>query len=254
MIVIGTPITTFAMDRDYLWSSWLRNAEIIKRTHDVKYFAAIEVDSRGIEPFFPLIKRLLAVGGDYWTYMYDDRRTSVNSENRINHICMGRNIIQDYAAKLDSMGMDVTHILHLDADLTPHNDTIPMLLEMGHPLVGGDVSQTYCGTGPRVDKYDFPVEEHLNTAGYLLVARDLYSRLRWRKDHRYSFRHHDKWGTIIPMGDDQCYYYDALTLFNIPTYVRKDCIGQHNPPGVAPFEMRGYDASVRRDENYPQNG
>jgi len=246
MIVIGTPITAFAMQREYLWRSWLTNAEIIKQTHNVRYFAAIEVDARGLKPFVPLLAHLAMIGGEYWTYSYDDKRTHVNSENRISHICMGRNMIQDYACSLDAAGMDVTHILHIDADVTPHDNTIPLLLELNHPLVGGDLSETYCGTGPRVKKYPFPVEEHVNTAGYLLVDRNLYIRLRWRKDHRYTFKHHDIYGTIVPMGDDHCYYYDALTLFNTPTYVRKDCVGQHHPPGVAPFEMRGYDAEVRR--------
>jgi hypothetical protein len=247
MIVIGTPITTFAMDHRDLWYSWIRNSEAIKKTHNVQYFAAIEVDSRGLEPFIPLVRELTSIGGTYWTYSYDDKRTVINSDNRISHICMGRNIIQDFAASLDGAGNNVTHILHIDADLTPHDNTIPMLLEMNHPLVGGDVSATYCGTGPRVEKYPFPVEEHVNTAGYLMVSRDLYMRLRWRKDHRYPFVHHDSNKTIVAMGDDQCYYYDALTLFGIPTYVRKDCVGKHHPEGVAPFDWRGYDVAVRRD-------
>ena len=70
MIVVGTTITAFAMSNPDIWSSWMKNAEKVKEEYqkfgtfsDIKYFAAIEVDARGLEPFAPFIERLQAIGG-----------------------------------------------------------------------------------------------------------------------------------------------------------------------------------------------
>jgi hypothetical protein len=228
MIIVGTTLAAFVMDKQETWSSWLNNSEQIINSHpEVLYFAAIEVDKRGIAPFEPLIKRLAELNGDYYTYSLDDRREQVTGDNRISHITTGRNIVHDYAT-----GRRASHILFLDADTTPDPNTLPKLLEMEHPLVGGEVG-TYCLSGPRVDKYPYPVEEHMNTAGYLLVADTVFRRIRWRSD----------WG----MTDDPCFNRDAIDFLGIPTYVRKDCIGTHYPPSIGPIETRGHDMTVYRN-------
>jgi hypothetical protein len=226
MIVVGTTLTAFAMDQQPLWASWLTNLELLKASHneEVCYFAAIEVDKRGLEPFKPLIDSLNLINGQYFSYSYDDTRTEVTSGNRIPHICAGRNIVQDFA-----LARHASHILFLDSDTTPDQQTFPKLLEMNHDLVGGEVG-TYCLSGPVVDKYPFPVQEHWNTAGYLLASKRVYSRIRWRWDWSLS--------------DDPCYAMDAKEFLGVPTYVRKDCIGRHYPECISPLENRGYNRTV----------
>jgi hypothetical protein len=86
MIVVGTTTAAFSMNNPDTWGSWMRNAENVKQNYqhfaefsDIKYFAAIQVDARGIEPFKPFIERLEAIGGEYWTYSLDDGWTSVTT-------------------------------------------------------------------------------------------------------------------------------------------------------------------------------
>lgn len=214
------------MHDEDLWSSWLNNARSMESPDGVTFFAAIEVDKRGIEPFAPLVRALEDIGGSYFTFSLDDGRTSVTTKNRLRHICMGRNIVQDYA-----MTIRASHVLFLDADLMPPPNAIPKLLEMAHPIVGGNVG-TYCLSGPKVDRYPFPVQEHWNTAGFLLIGEPLLTRLRWRWDYA--------------MSDDPCYARDAKDFFGYPTYVRKDIEGRHFPVHVTPIEQRHSDRTVFR--------
>lgn len=229
MIVVGSTMTTFAMTVPDAWQSWLKRAEQIKQhsPEELQYFAAIEVDARGIEFFAPMIERLKEVGGEYWTYHLDDKRTEVTTVNRIRHITTGRNLVQEYALEKDA-----THILFLDADLQAPDDTIPRLLEMNHPIVGGDVV-TYCLSGPTVDGYAFPVQSHMNTAGFLMVTKEIFERIRWRGDARHS--------------DDPCYHSDVIEIFGYQTHVRKDLIGHHFPRHVTSIEKRGYNRTVVRN-------
>lgn len=229
VIVIGSTLTAFAMGDQQVWGSWLQHAETMREMSpdSVQFFAAIEVDARGLEPFGPLLERLESLGGLYWTYQYDDGRTAVDALNRLRHIVAGRNMIQDYA-----LVQGATHILFLDADLMPPEDCIPKLLEMDHPIVGGDVP-TYCLGGPTVDQYSFPVQRHMNTAGFLLVHVSVFQNIRWR------------W-TTTGLSDDPCYHYDVLTYLSLPTYVRKDVVGEHWPRHIPNIEARGYDMTVVR--------
>jgi hypothetical protein len=228
MIVVGTTLAAFVMDKPETWSSWLTHHDQIKESHgnDVRYFAAIELDGRGIEPFLPLVEELDQLGATYFTYSLDDGRTEVTTSNRLRHIVTGRNIVTDFAVEHDA-----SHILYLDADLAPPADTLPKLLEMDHPIVGGNVG-AYALGGPRVDKYPFPVEQHWNTAGFLLVQQCVYNRIRWRWE--------------LYMTDDPCYARDVKDFLGYDTYVRKDIQGLHWPRFVSPLEMRPHDRTVVR--------
>lgn len=229
MIVVGTTMAAFVMDQRDTWGSWLRNAEAIIASHpNVHYFAALQLDARGLEPFQPLLDELARINGSYFTYSLDDGRTEVTTANRLRHITMGQNIVTDFACAVGA-----THLLFLAADLAPDPDTLPKLLEMDHPLVGGEVS-TYVLSGPKVDKYQFPVEEHMATAAYIMLARQVFNQLRWR------------WDADTGMTDDPCMHHDALHLLGIPTYVRKDCIGKHYPEAIGAIETRGHDMKVHR--------
>lgn len=230
MIVVGTTLAAFVMDQPDTWGAWLRNAEALEASHDeVRYFAALQVDARGIDPFLPLLERLGEVGGEHWTYSLDDGRTEVTTANRLRHITMGQNLVTDYCAS----NPECSHLLFLAADLEPDPDTIPKLLEMNWPIVGGH-TPTYCLSGPRLDhRYAFHVEEHMATAAYVMIARELFRFLRWRHD------------VDAGMTDDPCLHADALRL-GWPTHVRHDCIGRHFPEAIGPVESRGHDMAVIR--------
>lgn len=231
MIVVGSTMTTFAMSHPELWGNWLANAEAIRdsRSEEVRFFATFEVDGRAIDHFKPVTERLAELGGTWWTYTIDDGRTMVNTANRLHHICAGRNLIQDYAVGHP----DCTHILFLDADTRPPGDCLTKLLEMQHPLVGGQVP-TYGLSGPDVPGYPFPVQAHMNTAGFLLAARPVFRQIRWRTDMDHG------------MTDDPCYHRDARDFLGVETHVRKDVVASHFPESIPAIEHRPWDLTVQR--------
>lgn len=249
MIVVGA--TTVAWKCDGTEElAWLTHAEQMATTADVRFVATLEQDARGDIPFQALLDRLDSLGGDVWRYRYDDQAETITAKNRIRRICAGRNMLVDYA-----IDAKAEWILHLDTDLTPDPDCIPKLLEVDWPIVGGDVP-SYCLSGETLEAhpckvwlevgqvwpqahparadgvpFGFPVQRHWNTAGFLLVHRSLFRRLRWRVDPDAG------------MTDDPCYAQDAL-MAGWPTLVRKDAIGRHAT--CAPMEARGLDLRVYR--------
>ena len=236
MIVIGTTVHAFVMDNEDHWGSWMRNAEQVKESYqqfgnwtDVYYFAAIQIDARGLEPFTPFIERLTAIGGGYWTYSLDDGRTEVSTKNRVRHITVGQNLVNDFAMSNPAC----THMLFLAADTMPPDDILPRMLEMDHPLCAPYIT-TYGLRGPTIDKYPFPVMDAMASAAAIFIARDVFSGIRWR------------WDMDKNMSDDPCFHHDALHYLKIPTYVREDCIARHFPEAVGAIETRGHDMKVHR--------
>lgn len=232
MIVVGASLTHYAMAHRETWATWLDTAEGLQKhsAEPLKFFAAIEVDGRGLEPFAPLVSRLQELDSDWWIFRLDDGRTEAfTAAARLPHICAGRNLIAEKATALGA-----SHVLYLDADCCPPADAIPKLLELGWPYVGGEVP-TYCLHGESVPGYPFPVEEHMPVAAFLLVRREVFKRLRWR------------WDPERGMHDDACYAHDAEQLLGIRPRVRKDVIGRHYPERIGPVETRfaGRDMSVR---------
>lgn len=244
-VVVATTLTHFAMGDPDTWSSWLINAEAIRASHpDVRYFAAIETDARGEEPFRPLCDRLSGMDGDWWTFSLDDGRSEVTTANRLRHITLGQNIATDYALSDPAC----THLLFLAADLEPPPDTLPKLLELDHPLVGGHVP-TYCLDGPMAKRVDlepdwwdldtpaYPcldVRVHMASAAFVLIRRDLLRYVRWR------------WDLDAGMSDDPCLHHDARAFHGVETLVRHDCVGRHHPEAIPAIERRGHDLSVMR--------
>lgn len=239
MIVAATTLCAFAMDDPDTWGSWLKNAEKMRelgveaRGEPVHFFAAIELDARGIEPFKPLVDRLAEIGADYWTFTLDDGRTSVTTANRLRHITMGQNLCTDFCS---TPGID--WMLFLAADCRPPADAVERLLEVKHPLVGGHVP-TYCLEGKLVIGYplEWDVQAHMPTAAFVMIHRKIYTRLRWR------------WDAVNGMSDDPAYHYDAATLMHTDAYVRHDVIGRHFPETIGAVETRGHDMTVHRDES-----
>jgi hypothetical protein len=193
--------------------AWLETADQMRDSADVKFFAALETDRRGLSPYSKLLGHLKYNLGDHWTFSLNDNENEVTSHNRFIRITTGRNLITEYA-----MRTNATHILFLDTDMRVEGDCLPKLLEVDHPVVGGNVP-AYCLGGPIVGNYPFEVQHYMTTAGFLLVSREVFSMVRWR--------HNGDAG----MTDDPCYQYDA-SLMGFETRVRMDVIGTHVGPLV----------------------
>ncbi len=244
MILVGTTLAAFVMDDIHTWGAWTYNAEEIRASHpDVRYFAAIEVDKRGLDPFDQLLDRLKMIDGTYFTFSLDDGRTSVTTANRLRHITMGQNLVFDVACAQP----DCTHVMFLAADLAPPTDALTKLLEVDWPTVGG-WCPTYCLSGPSIagrerdgvwKEFSFPAmtqqsaEELVASAAFMLFERVAFRTLRWR------------WDLDTGMSDDPCMQYDAARLgWNF--IVRKDVVGIHYPMAVPAVEQRGHDMTVYR--------
>lgn len=153
-IVVGTTIAPWKCDgRQEL--AWLDTAEEIADSHeDVSFFAALEVDGRGLSPYVDLLRRItdvaaVAVPVDYWRFAIDDGTKEVTTGERLVRICAGRNLCHEYAMRDQS----VTHILFVDSDISIPGDSIPKMLEVDHPVVGGLVG-IYAQDGPKLDKVE----------------------------------------------------------------------------------------------------
>jgi hypothetical protein len=224
-IVVATTLAAFAMEHEETWNAWLWNAEKVREAGqsvgaDVDFFAAVEVDRRGMEPFEPLLSRLDDLGGTVWTWVLNDGRTEVHTNNRLRHITAGQNFATEYCN-----GTLADWMLFMAADCAPPDDVLPKLLELDHPLVGSEIP-TYCLSGPVVEKYPFPVQEQLISVAAVLVRRDVFKVLRWRYDVEAG------------MSDDPSYRHDAETLLGVKSYVRKDCVARHYPEAIGPVESR----------------
>jgi len=163
---------------------------------------------------------------DVWTFSIDDDASQIDHRNRLIRICTGRNLTHEFAMR----NPNVSHVLFLDSDMRPDGDCISKLIEVDANIVGGEVP-VYCLKGPRVGGYDFPVQDHWNTAGFLLVRRNVINRIRWRAD---IYDH--------GQSDDPCFHKDAIEAGFGRTLVRKDVKGIHS--SLLQLEQRGHDLKV----------
>lgn len=184
-IVVATTLHAFATDQQDSSEAWLYNADEIAASHpEVRFFAALETDARGIEPFEPLLDRMASIGraawvpgteptttADYWTFQFDDHADKISSYGdghpmdpgrggRLRRITTGQNFANIFA---DSVG--ASHLLFCAADCAPPPDVLPKLLELDHPICGPEIP-TYCLTGPEPITYRIPdVDEAVTVAG-----------------------------------------------------------------------------------------
>jgi hypothetical protein len=244
-ILIGSTIPPYKTSPGDGATRWLSNGEKLRYEAagidvGVDFFAALETDARGIEPFADLLDILAGLAGDYWSFSLDTRADEITGNERLIRICTGRNLIREYA-----MRHGYEWVLYLDSDMRAPDDALPKLLELDYPVVGAEVP-VYCQSGAPVkawptltDRYAFtseggpPVREKcdVDTAGLLLVHRSVFSKVAWRYDGDAG------------MTDDPAYFHDA-ELNGWPLLVRTDVVGEHEP--LTSLEHRGHDLSVHR--------
>lgn len=215
--------------------AWLANAQRLAECSPVelRWFVAIETDARGMGPFTRLLALLADLPHDVWDFHLNDGSERVESGNRLIRICLGRTIAQEYA-----MRTGASHVLFIDTDITVADDAVARLLEVDRPVVGGAVGIYNLG-GPRVSRREHGLEHaniraHWNTAGFLLVRRDVFCRVAWNYD--------------LDSGnsDDPAFQRNCRDLGFGETWVRHDVHGQHVETPMVPVEERGADLAIVR--------
>lgn len=231
MIVVATTLPPFVMTDPGLWGSWLTNGEAIRASRpDVRFFAALEQDSRGIEEIYNRLLRRLDedLDGDWWTFRYDDKATRITTQNRVRRINAGFNMAIEYA-----IAHGASHLLICSGDTVLPADVLPKLLEVNADCVGAECP-SYALTGPDVSHlYDgIPVQDKLATVAAMLIERDAFRRVRFRND------------PDVGMTDDPAYRHDLHELGMVQV-VRTDVIARHYPEILVPLEDRGLDTTIR---------
>jgi hypothetical protein len=236
-VLVCSTMTTFAMDREDSWGAWLFNAERMRESHPdgVEFFAAIEVDARGLQPFEPLLKRLLTLHGHRWVWSLDDGRVNITTKNRLAHLTTGQNTCNLYAC-----AGDYSHMLFVAADCEPPPDVIPKLLEVNKNVVAAH-SPTYClPNRPASNAWKIPVATWVDpdtlcfSAACVMLDREAFRLLRWRADRDAG------------LTDDPCLQRDAWFNHGWHVYVRTDAVTRHYPETIPPIEHRGHDMRVVR--------
>lgn len=246
-ILVASTLPAFAMSEpDWHW--WLDNSEQIRKHakdagHTVDFFAALQIDARGFEPFEPIRHRLMISEAahalpPFLTFSVDLGNDEWNTGTRLAGIVTGRNLIIDHAIR---HGHDF--IYFADSDIEAPDDILVRLLEMDWPVCGAHVPTYVLHGPPAEDDWRGRIRDvgerfgntqvHWNTAGSLLVRRDLFSRVPWRIDP-------DAGQTDDPATQAE------MERLGYPTLVRHDVICRHHPDQVSGFEHRGLDRTVYR--------
>lgn len=247
--VIGTPLVAWKCDKkEHL--NWLSNKEsIIQKFPNVKYFAALELDYRGLDPFSDILKILEEINGDYWTYSINDKEKKVDSGNRWIRIETGRNLIREFAQRAritagHHWGEDCTElnqgvinyqaVLYVDSDTTLNVDIVEKLLEVDRPLVGVNVPDY--GLSGKVVSQDPPIQEHWTTAGMLLVNSPAFYDLPWYHNAYLNLSDDPTFQSLaerLPQRDAQNNLSEPFGM----TWVRKDIHAPHKGQ-LIPVESR----------------
>ena len=202
--VIGTPLVGWKCDRnEHL--TWLKSQQDIReRFPNVSFFAALELDHRGLEPF----QKIIDAVDVYWTYTINDYEATVTSENRWIRIETGRNLVREYAqrGRFDA-------VLYVDSDINLTVEMIEKMFEVDHPLVGINVPE-YVQHGPVVNESP-RIEEHWTTAGMLLVNAPAYYELPWSHNQNLN------------LSDDPTFQSLSEKIGYGNTWVRKDLNAHH---------------------------
>ena len=225
--VIGTPLVGWKAARGE-HNQWISHMhEIRNRFPNVKFFAALEVDTRGLAEYGSFIDDLNILGVEFWTYSIGDTESIVTSQNRWIRIETGRNLVREYAQRMRRIeghhwGEEVPQmswvnfdaVLYVDSDIVLTVDIVEKLLEVDHYMVSVDVP-SYGLSGPVVCEKPL-IQEHWNTAGVLLVNAPQYYELPW---------YHNRY---LNLSDDPTFQHLAHRLYGSLTYVRKDITAHHS--------------------------
>jgi hypothetical protein len=226
--VIGTPLVGWKIDRnEHL--TWIQNiVNIRSKFPNAKFFVALELDSRGIEPYIQFVELLKSLDIDYWTYSINDFEEDVTFRNRWIRIETGRNLIREYAQRKrvicghhwgedtqkDNIGIvNYDAILYVDSDMILNAVHIEKMFEVDRPLVGINVPD-YGLTGPVICENP-RIEEHWTTAGMLLVNAPAYYQLVWGHNAFFNY------------SDDPSFQDMAVKIGLGQTWVRKDINALH---------------------------
>jgi hypothetical protein len=264
-VLVATTIGPYKMDRPDEALAWLIGAEELTGTSNAEMlvFAALEVDARGLDRYRPVLDRLDDLNGEHWTFSLDTGDSHIHGDTeREPRICLGRNLALERANRANG----ITHVLLLDSDIEPQRGALGRLLEVDYPVVGGHVPTYSFLTGPRVmvDKIEmfgkplwrsaiggrgregilrhherepFPADHemfcHWNTSGFLLLAREAFSVIRWG------------WDLGSGLTDDP-WTQARLAERRMPTWVDYSVIGNHHPPTIYPVDARGHDLELYR--------
>ncbi|MFZ9242606.1 MAG: hypothetical protein ACO295_05280 [Sediminibacterium sp.] len=236
--VIGTPLVGWKADKKED-RSWLENAtSIIERFPNVKFFAALELDHRGLDPFSYVIEQLSIIKGEYWTYTINDNESKVTYSNRWIRIETGRNLIREFAQRNvkpfgNNWGEDASKVnknvikneavLYVDSDMIVNVPIIEKLFEVDRPLVSVNVPAY--GLKGKVISNSPRIEEHWNTAGMLLVNAPAFYDLPWYHNN------------LLNLSDDPTFQHLAERLPHGQTWVRKDISADHKGQ-LLPVESR----------------
>lgn len=244
-ILVASLVAPPILDDPRRWASWIRNHEAIKESvpdTEVRYYCAVELDGRGLAPYRDAgwLNMAETAGVSFETFTYGSGRTILHTENRLKHICLGRNIISQHA--ITDPG--ITHIMGLDGDVSPPPDILPNLLAVNYPLVSAHIP-TYCFISPdiyinpRNPDQDYPATWRvqptpMSSAGAWLAERWVFSSLRWRTD------------PALGMSDDPSYLFDMKHVLGVdpPILQRTDTIAEHWPPTIGPIETRLADPNL----------
>lgn len=217
MILIGTTVPPWQPeDRATAWLKTKHTGNL--KGHELHYFAALEVDGRGLESHKTLLDKLLRADaggacGVYWTFSLDDRQKYYQTGVRSRRVVIGRNLIIEAA-----LSMNTDYALFLDSDVEPEPDCLAKLLECDTPVVAGDIPAYAFSGGEKDDSYSFPTRiVRWAPAGLLLVRKDALQRVRWG------------WDPTRNMTDDPFFGEQVRDLLGLCIRLREDAIGRHPP-------------------------
>lgn len=238
-ILVASLIAPPILDDRRRWGSWMCEHERIKASvpdTEVRYYCSVELDGRGLAPYRESgwLEAAEEAEVAYETFTYNSGRTFIHTENRLKHICMGRNMVSHHAIEDEH----VTHIMWIDGDVTPPHNIIPNLLAVDYPLVSAFIP-TYCFHAPRLynnprnPEQEYPREWKIeptpqSSAGAWLMERSVFASLRWRTD------------PALHLSDDPALLYDLVHVLGVdpPVLQRSDTVANHWPPTIGPIETR----------------
>lgn len=143
-------------------------------------------------------------------------------QRRLVPIVMARNMAIEAA-----MALGASHLFQVDADVIVPRDSIERLLELDRPIVGGLVPGRGCHSHVHYvsarHRYIAPnlIEADHGTAGFMLIRRDVFERLRYR--HGPS--------SVYPgvyLSEDPAYTEDAREKWGFGSmWLRTDLVAEH---------------------------